>query len=442
MATYYVRSTDGDNADDGSTWALADADLHTPTKAAGDTVYVSDNHAQSTSTSITIATAGTLAAPTKILCVDDSAEPPTALATTGTVTTTTNAFIAITGSCYVYGLSFFSGTGGSASCYILMNSGTAVFKNCSFQNVNTQAGNTIAVGSTSGSAFYRCTWEDCTVKFSAVGQRVAIQQALFEWHGGSVLSGGTTPTNMFAIGGNGAVADIAGVDFSNLATTFNMFAGGAHAAKAVVRDCKLPTGWTGVLGVPTGPAQRFEMYNCDSGDTNYRLWISDYAGSIRDETTIIRTGGASDGTTGISWKMVTLADAEYPVVQLQSPEIVQWNETTGSSLTATIEIVHDSMGAGSGSKFQDDEIWLEVMYLGTSGNPLGTWITDCKADVLAAAANQTDSSETWTTTGLTTPVKQKLSVTFTAQEKGFIHARVVMAKAGKTAYICPKLAVT
>ena len=63
MATYYVRSTDGNNADTGLTWALAEADLHTPTWAAGDTVYVSQAHAQSTAAAITIDLNGTLAAP-------------------------------------------------------------------------------------------------------------------------------------------------------------------------------------------------------------------------------------------------------------------------------------------------------------------------------------------------------------------------------------------
>ena len=40
----------------------------------------------------------------------------------------------------------------------------------------------------------------------------------------------------------------------------------------------------------------------------------------------------------------------------------------------------------------------------------------------ASAANQADSSETWTTTGLSAPVKQKIAVTFTPQEKG-LHRR-------------------
>ena len=184
------------------------------------------------------------------------------------------------------------------------------------------------------------------------------------------------------------------------------------------------------------------MHNCDSGDTNYRLWAENYKGSIKSETTIVRTSGSSDGTTSLAWKMSTSANAEYPTIVLYSPERAIWNETTGSAKTLTVEIVHDSQGAGSGSKFQDDEIWLEVMYLGTSGFPLGTWITDAKADVLATAANQADSSVTWTTTGLATPVKQALSVTFTPQEKGHFIYRIAMAKASKTCYVDPMATVT
>jgi hypothetical protein len=89
----------------------------------------------------------------------------------------------------------------------------------------------------------------------------------------------------------------------------------------------------------------------------------------------------------------------------------------------------------------DAECWIEVQYLGTSGVPLGSFTSDAKADPLTAAANQTSSSETWTTTGLTTPIKQKLSVTFTPQEKGYIHAVIHLAKASISIYVVPKLTV-
>lgn len=444
MANIYVRSTDGSNTDDGSTWALAKLDLAgaAAIDSAGDTIFVSDNHAESTAAAITIALAGTHASPTKVVCGDDAAEPPTAVATSGTVTTTGANDITITGTAYIFGLSFVSGMAinlaGNADT-------TLVLDNCSLQTTNTGSAGVISFYAANNQVI-RIKLKDTTFKFNATNNIVRLGgNAVIE--GGSVLAGGTTPTSMFGPPSGdrtGGTADISGFDFSNLGSSFNIFsASGATSFFAVVRNCKLPAGWSGSLvsGTLEGLGQRYEMHNCDSGDTNYRLRVEDYAGSINHETTVVRTGGASDGTTTLSWKMTTSSNAEYPVAHLESPEIVQWNETTGSSVTASIEIVHDSQGAGSGSAFQDDEIWLEVMYLGTSGYPLGTWTSDAKADVLAAAADQTSSSETWTTTGLTTPVKQKLSVTFTPQEKGFIHARVVMAKASKTCYVDPLLTV-
>lgn len=222
---------------------------------------------------------------------------------------------------------------------------------------------------------------------------------------------------------------------SNCSAGVHLFSASNH--RGMIRNGKLPASWTGALTTGTLLAgARYEMHNCDDGDTNYRLWVEDYAGSIKQETTIVSSGGASDGTTSLSWKMASSANAEYPLIVLDSPEIVQWNDTTGSAITVTVEIITDNV------TLTDAECWLEVQYLGTSGYPLSTFISDAKADVLATAANQATSTETWTTTGLTTPTKQKLSVTFTPQEKGFLHAVVKLAKASTTVYVDPLLVVT
>lgn len=448
MANRYVRSTDGNNADNGSTWALADADLvgSSAGDAAGDTTWVSQVHAETTAANITFACAGTNATPSRLLCGDDAAEPPTALATTATVTVSTNNALSLGGSFYCYGIIFISN--GTIVCNSASTNNTQVYENCSFQLTNTgSAGNWYSAGGNNNT--YRTELINCTFKPTAVGNIHSLSGDTVI-RGGSFLPGSAALTSIFRPNIDRAHAnlDCSGFDFSNLGSSVNLFYGsGINSGKFVVRDCKLPASWTGLLVASglVGPGERFEMYNCDSTDTNYRLWIEDYAGSIKSETTIVRTGGASDGTTGLSWKMVTSANAEYPLIKLESGEIMAWNSTL-SSITATVEIVHDTnvaggQGAGTGSRFQDDEIWLEVMYLGTSGYPLGTWIRDSKADVLATAADQTDSSETWTTTGLTTPQKQKLSCTFTPAEVGYIVARVVVAKASKTIYVCPKLTV-
>lgn len=196
-------------------------------------------------------------------------------------------------------------------------------------------------------------------------------------------------------------------------------------------NCKLGSSVTLTTGSSPGQGGSVvRLVNCDSADTNYRYEYQAYQGSIVNETTIVRTSGASDGTTPVSRKMVSNANAKFysPLVD-SFDDIIIWNETTGSSKTLTIEVVSD------GVTFKDDELWLEVEYLGTSGFPLSSLAHDRKTNPLASGTNQDTSSVTWTTTGLSSPVKQKLVATFTPQEKGPIRARVMLAKASSTVYI-------
>lgn len=440
----YVRSTDGNDADNGSTWALANATLTgaITDAAAGDTIYVSQVHAESTASAVTLTFPGTLASPNNIICANDAAEPPTALATTGAVETTGASSLTINGNVYIYGLAFTTGTSTANSAPALCNTdgNTQTFESCSFYVRGTGATARIALGNSSNGNEGCLSLVNCTYRFSATGQGISIGQRRLRVKGGGINASGSAITTFVAAAtSNGVDAEFSGVDLVSGASSMNLLATSqAAAGKVVFRNCKLPASWSGSLlgGAPAHMGFRAEMYNCDDGDTNYRLWVEDYAGSIRSETTIVRTGGASDGTTGLAWKMASSANTEYPLITLDSPEIVRWNDTTGSAITVTVEMVTDNV------TLTDAECWLEVQYLGTSGFPLGTFINDAKADFLATAANQTSSSETWTTTGLGTPVKQKLSVTFTPQEKGFIHAVVKLAKASTTAYICPKLEVT
>jgi hypothetical protein len=158
-------------------------------------------------------------------------------------------------------------------------------------------------------------------------------------------------------------------------------------------------------------------------------------GSTKSETVKVRTGGASDGTTALSWNMTSVSGALF-VTPLASPQFSIWNDTTGSSKTVTVEILHDSVTA-----LTDADIWLEVEEMGTSGYPISTIQSDRAANILATPANQDASSATWTTTGLTNPNKQYLQVTFTPAKKGFFQARVILAKATKTVYIDPLMTV-
>src|SRR3972149_1862147 len=144
MATGYVRSTDGNNVDAGSTWELAKLDGAgaAAIDTAGDTIWFSQVHAESTAAAVTWNWAGTTSSQVKLLCGNDSAEPPTALATTGTVTTSgagSNLSIAASGDTYIYGLTFVCGSGATNTCTINTGVSGAItdYDTCNFQLAST-----------------------------------------------------------------------------------------------------------------------------------------------------------------------------------------------------------------------------------------------------------------------------------------------------------------
>ena len=438
MATIYLRSTDGNNADNGSTWALAKATLAAALTAAGagGTVYMSQAHAETQAIHMTLTSPGTAGSPVRVICCNDGAEPPTATATTGSVSTTTGRNITFSGVAYYYGVGFSAGSG-LASAQIYFTNGAALwlrFDTCR-----------LALGGTSGGRFYvgetgstretLIEFVETILKFSMTPQGI-IASCPFVWRGGSVDPTGTIPTELFKenAAGNIAFVQLEGVDLSALGSGKTLVAQPSTSNGGFFRftNCKLHASVAISSGTIAGQGGAvIDLVNCDSGDTNYKYSKKVYQGDITQETTIKRTGGASDGVTGFSRKFVSTANAKF-YAPLVGPWFKFWHSTL-SSITVAIEIVTDNV------TLTDAEAWVEVLHQGTSGYPLGVFENDRTADILATGANQTSSSETWTTTGLTTPVKQTLSKAVTPAEIGWVYARVVLAKSSTTLYACPKI---
>lgn len=447
MASIYVRSTDGSNSDDGSTWALATLDLHTATTGGlakagvGGTNYISQSHAGSYSVAITYATGGTLASPNKIICGNDAAGPPTSLATTATETTSASGTQFLwTGSFYWYGTSFittYTGSGTMKLCTDYAATMCQYFDNCYFNLSSCNAG-TIYIGydvPSSNDYGGQCIWKDCNVKLAtSTAATISPCHIDFTWVGGAVVTNTTLPSYLFTtVRGCGTKARIEGVDLSVLSgkTLVNLAAQNVCDIKFI--DCKLPASIT-LTTTPVTMGQRVAMYNCDSGVTGAptRSEVETYAGGIFSERTLIRTGGASDGTTGHSWKFVTNANAEYPSIPLRSDPIHVWNSTTGSSVTLTVELLHDSA-----TDVTDQEVWLEVSYLGNASYPTASFSTI--DNPLSGATDLTNSAATWTTTGMSNPNPQSVAFSFTPQLAGYLNVVVCVGKASKTLYVCPKL---
>jgi hypothetical protein len=445
MANRYVRSTDGSNVDNGSTWALAKATIvgADAVDAAGDDIWVSQVHSESTAGAVTIAYSGSRLAPIRLMCGNDSAEPPTALATTAVVATTGNSNILVSavtgGALYVYGITFKAGnsTGTAFVGFTNASGARTVVESCECWVGSTGVAGGIAAINNVG-AGGETVFKNVGLKFSNVSQQIYIVDlASFNWRGGSIVSGSSAIATLLNLASAGVRVVVESVDLSNCGTGVVLVSGAVPGASVVFRHCKLPASWSGAPSAALTADGVVSMYNCWEDGKNYKLWIMRYAGSIRDEITFVRAGGASDGTTPISWKMVSLANCNFNTTPLYSDWINRWQETVGGAITVTVEVLTDSATA-----LDDDHVWLEVDYLGSSGSPLGSTIHDGKATVIATAAAQTSSSVTWTTTGMANAQKRSLSVTFTPQMKGFIRGRIGVGKALATIYVDPKMVVS
>lgn len=432
MANLYIRSTDGNDADNGSTWALAKAKLAgaDAIDTAGDDIYLSQVHSESSATTVALSFAGTNAAPTRILCVNDGAEPPTTL-TTGAIVATTGANpLRITGNLYCEGVQFKAGDGNgliqlapnyTAGAY------TQRYVNCEMYLGDTNAGSSINIGASESRG--QTNFVNTNFRLSNAGQKIFVNGKM-HIVGGAISAGTSALSYLFSFNTSATAVEVLveGFDFSVLPAAFDIMLAPARPGIVVVRGCTMPASWSGDLisAAITCPTFRAELYDCTNATTTWLQWIEDYCGTIKAETTLVRTGSLAP----YSLNMTSNAKANEAFGHLKSNEIFLGVGTPGSAQTATFEILHDSV-----TNLTDAEIWVEVEYRDTSGSRRSVEITDKRVTVLATPTDQTTSAVAWTTTGMTNPNKQKLSVTFTPQVAGYSVARIVLAKPSKTVYV-------
>jgi hypothetical protein len=397
------------------------------------TAYVSNRHAEVWAASSTLGSAGTAAAPNYVICCDHATTPPVTLATTSSITNSSGAYyIRITGYLYVYGVAFSTGaTSGSGYPGSSNTSGVATFEKCTWNIPNSTAlsfGYTSAnIGSASNISLIYCTFN-----FGNSASLIALYAntyILFK----NMSCTGTAPSPMFTLAGTYALEqNIKVVDSDLSLCTGNLvnLNSGATICTMNFSNCKLGAGVTLTTSTHNAQSDGVYFYNCASDSTNYKYYVSKYAGTVTQETTTVRTGGASDGVTPISWKAISSANSLFMWPMVLDP-IVIWNETTGSSVTATVEIA-------GGAALNNDNIWMEVEYLGDASYCTGS-VASNQRGLLSAAAAVTSSSASW---GGSPSSTQKLQVSFTPQKKGPIVARVSLAKVSTTVYVDPKITLT
>jgi len=210
MADIYLSSVDGSDGDDGSTWALAKATLAAALTAAGagGTVYMDNAHAETQASDMTLASPGTAASPTRVLCVDRTGnpQPPTALATTGAVTTTGNTKIIFGAGSYTYyyGITFTAASGGTTSAgYItVFSDGTTsagvIFEACVLNNGTTAVTAVMAFGRHGSSArlSQSVVLLNTKLQFGGAYTNAVTIAVYFLWKGPSSAIQGSVPTSL------------------------------------------------------------------------------------------------------------------------------------------------------------------------------------------------------------------------------------------------------
>lgn len=437
---YYVRGTAG-GTNNGSSWANAWTSLSNVTGlVASDKVFVTEE----------ALTGGLGTTPVfgsfkinriRCICVNHSGSvPPVSadLRTTGGMTGSSGVNTQAKGCFYMYGLNWRAGAAAGTGHLQLCNNNNdyQTYDTCTLELLHTSGSDQIQVGLNTSTKGGKLEFFDTNCKFAAAGQSIAVGDCDLWWRGGAAQ--GTAPTTLFTDLGSTSTAQcdvlVEAVDLSLVTGTLV----GDFAVPITFRfkNCKLGAGVAAQASQTQDTGATTYIQNSDSGSTNYRNEKHHRRGDQTTETTVVMTGGASDGTTPFSDKIVTTANCDFTCPFEVIPYEI-WCDVTGSAKTITVELLTDNV------TLKDNEAFAVLDTLQTSGFPTGT-LARSAPDLLAAGSNIGAGTGTgnWTTTGLGTPVSQKIAFTFTPQKKGLVTVYLFIGKASTTVYVNPPTTLT
>lgn len=460
MAVYFVEAG-GNDANAGTAWGAGNARLTlasalTLATSPGDVVVCDATHSNATAGAVAL-TGGSTAGVSIISSTAGSSGTTTITPSAGfAITNSTNVPISIDNNYYIYGLTFETAAASNAGAHITIGGGSTTTRKitldtCKLRQGSTNTGTRIRLNNGTNRGLLT-EFINCTFRFGSTSQSMSFVASVgtaARLVKCSVESGGSSITTVFVGAGSTASytsLECIGCDWSaNVSASANLLGGPAGAwnmGPVSMNGCKIPSSAVFLQNLPGGQFP-IEFINCsNSGSVNYDLHVymgpaTNTTGNLLiDETVIVQTGGASDGTTSLSYKVTVDVNTSSAYTRsYATPWTVIDNTATGASKTLTVEMITDNWTTSN------YDCWLEVEYYGASSPPFSSFSSGRKMPDGSAATNNTTSSATWTTTGLGTPVKQKLTATFTPQLAGSIRWRIGFAcnnASQKTFYYDPK----
>lgn len=321
MANIYVKSGAG-NSSPYANWTNAATTLAAALAAAsaGDTIFVSKSHSESSSGLLNLVSPGTQSNPVYIIGVDDTGNPVPPTATSpGAIVGSSNGWgITFRGVAYSDKVDYTCDRSGSnySAFFGIDPDGTVspglaywYFESCNITQGSAHPASNIQIGQPNLATGYKqsaAVFKDCVVKFSNASQKIVALGNL-DWIGGSLNVASAVPTTLLALGSGSDLStpqvNSRGVDLSGIGSNSLVDVTGSPQGFAGFVNCKIASGTVATIGTFAGIyGPIVEMDNCDSGATNYRSSRNTPVGAVVTETTKVRTGGASNGTTSLAWK--------------------------------------------------------------------------------------------------------------------------------------------
>jgi len=444
-STAYGTYTSGGTAHNGKSWGAAYTSVSALDDvfsfASGDIVYIGHDHVcQYAHTANRTITGPTLGLPTIFISATTGSSPPAYQAsTTDQIDTSEGAYsLTFDGSFALYGCSIKSGTG-----FAFSSDGDEVFATVDL-NLKPSANGSIQIGSIDNS---RCVFRNTNVDLTLDGTTARTATVLSISTGSLISFNGLTFVNAayrtgVVFGLNTTTnpkLEAIGADFSGFTNATTCEITSTASGSMTYRNCKTAATWTPVSSGANASMGSQTFINCGNGDSPTYLYNKSYLGETLSSTSIYRSSGAQVEGTATSWLITTTStcslDAPYYL-----PDIYGYIGSTGSK-TFSLYITNDT------ADFNDNEVWLEIDYLGTSSSGKWSSANDYMADRLATPAAQTDdTTSTWNGSGPSYTYKQKLSVTATVNTVGMFRARVCVGVASITStrkfYIDPLVTVS
>ncbi len=413
----YNTTTGGTTTDSGATWtcigaAGAFASFAGPFArvsnfgvtsfgVTGDTLWLRSTHAETQGTAITynFGTGQGASLESKIICITGTHIPPiSGDITTGASITTTSGNITMSLLCYFYGITFVL----SAGKPILGNGTTSThmrYDSCTF-NITSSSQTLI------GNIGQRTDLINCTFGVNSSTARLCFQGEVYWRDSATPLTTSLAhyPSPLINVTSLESASHvlIENCNFSvydgNNSATGPMFnVNDVGAQRIVIKNCLPPSTaiFLPIVAAGGGTGWCVDVINTGASGHTYINQRFTMEGTQDTDATVVRTGGASDGTTPVSWKVTTPGMTPPGYTSWTRPfeliPIDQWNTVINTDRIVTLE------GWWNGAALpNNDDIWLEATYFGTSGSTLGSRTSQGKVTYLTTHTALPSSLTAWT----------------------------------------------